>query len=163
MSLYVALFIGAVCCAILTVRSRPLVAALWLAFLSAITSILLYLFGAPELAVIELSVGAGLITVLLAFAISMAEDESMPTALVPRPYAWMLILVACGLLLWLILPNLTAVRAAAADMPFFVEVWENRLLDLLVQVAIVISGVMGVLSLLGESKKSSEPKLEVPR
>lgn len=152
MSLYVALFLGVICCALLAVRSRPLVAALWLAALSALTAILLYLFDAPEVAVIELSVGAGLITVLLAFAISMAEDESMPAPLVPRPFAWLLILVACGLLLWLILPQLPVASNAAADAPFFVQVWDNRLLDLLVQIAIIISGVIGVLSLLGESQ-----------
>lgn len=163
MLLYVALFIGVICCAIMAVRSRPLAAALWLAALSALTALLLYLFGAPEVAVIELSVGAGLITVLLAFAISMAEDETMPTSLVPRPVAWVLILSACGLLLWLILPELPAVRVLAQDAQFFVQVWENRLLDLFVQLAIIISGVIGVLSLLGETRAATEPHLEGPR
>jgi len=161
--LHVALFIGVICCAIMAVRSRPLSAALWLAGLSALTAILLYLYGAPEVAVIELSVGAGLITVLLAFAISMAEDESMPASFVPRPVAWVLILAACGLLLWLILPELPAVRALAEDAPFFVQVWENRLLDLLVQITIIISGVIGVLSLLGETRAAAEVHPEVPR
>lgn len=161
MSLFVALFIGVVFCAILAVRSRPLMAALWLAVCSALTAILLYLYGALEVAVIELSVGAGLITVLLAFAISMAEDESMPSTLVPRPFAWLLIFIACGLLLWLILPQLPGVYAAAeAEAPFFIQVWETRLLDLLVQIAIIISGVIGALSLLGETRKSPDPRLE---
>lgn len=164
MSLYVALFLGVICCAILAVRSRPLTAALWLAALSALTAILLYVFGAPEVAVIELSVGAGLITVLFAFAISMAEDESMPASIVPRPFAWLLVLVACGLLLWIILPQLSGVRAAeVADAPFYVQVWDNRLLDLLVQIAIITSGVIGVLSLLGESRKTSETSPEASR
>lgn len=163
MLLYVTLFMGVICCAVLAVRSRPLVASLWLAGLSALTAILLFLFNAPELAAIELSVGAGLITVLLAFAISMAEDESMPVSFVPRPFAWLLSLTACGLLMWLILPQLPGVRSLAADSPFFVQVWENRLLDLLVQIAIIITGVIGVLSLLGESKSSAEIQPEGPR
>ena len=75
MSIDMVLIVGLILSAILTVRARPLTAALWLAVLSAITALLLYRLGAPEVAVIELSVGAGLITVLLAFAISMAEDE----------------------------------------------------------------------------------------
>ncbi len=163
MVLYSALFIGVIVSAVFAVRSRPLAAALWLAALSGLTAILLYLFGAPELAVIELSVGAGLITVLLAFAISMAEDETMPASLVPRPFAWLLILVAAGLLAWLILPQLPGVRAVAAvEAPFFVQVWENRLLDLVVQIAVVISGVMGVLSLLGETRQA-KPATEAPR
>jgi uncharacterized MnhB-related membrane protein len=162
MPLYLALFAGAICCAIFAARSKPLAAALWLAALSALSAVLLYLYGAPEIAVIELSVGAGLITVLLAFAISMAEDESMPVPLLPRPFAWLLVLLACGLLLWLVLPQIPFVQASAqADAPFFIQVWENRLLDLMVQIAIVISGVIGVLSLIGETRKSIEAEPEV--
>lgn len=161
MSIDMVLIVGLILSAILTVRARPLTAALWLAVLSAITALLLYRLGAPEVAVIELSVGAGLITVLLAFAISMAEDESMPASIVPRPFAWILILAAGGLLLWLLLPQLPGVKAAtAAEAPFITQMWENRLLDLLVQIAIIISGVIGVLSLLGESRQTAEPKME---
>ena len=60
MSLHVLLLLGAVVCAGMAVRARPLHAALWLAALSALISIVLYRLGAPEVAVIELSVGAGL-------------------------------------------------------------------------------------------------------
>lgn len=167
MWLYVALFVGAICSAVLAIRSRPLVATLWLALLSALSAIILYLVGAEEIAVIELSVGAGLITVLLAFAISMAEDEFMPVSIIPRPFAWILILTASGLLIWLVLPHLTEPSVAAATptatetVPFYIEVWENRLLDLLVQIAIIISGVIGILSLLGETQTNAEPFPEV--
>lgn len=162
MWLFVALFLGAVGSALMAVRSRPLAAALWLALLSAISAIILYLIGAEEVAVIELSVGAGLITVLLAFAISMAEDESMPIPTIPRPFAWILVLVSCGLLIWLVVPQLAAPpmtpesQTSAGNVPFYIEVWENRLLDLLVQIAIIISGVIGILSLLGETQENIE-------
>ncbi|MBX7253455.1 MAG: DUF4040 domain-containing protein [Candidatus Promineofilum sp.] len=152
MSLHVLLLLAGVFCAGMAVRARPLTAALWLATLSAIIAIVLYRLGAHEVAVIELSVGAGLITVLLAFAISMAEDETMPTALVPRPFAWLLVLVAGGALLWLLLPALPAARQVATDAPFIIQVWENRLLDLVLQIVALIAGVMGVLSLLGETR-----------
>ena len=162
MTLHVLLILAAVACAVLAVRSRPLTSALWLAGLSAVVSIILYRLGAPEIAVIELSVGAGLITVLLAFAISMAEDEAMPAQLVPRPFAWLLVLFAGGALLWLLVPSLPAVRTVAvADAPFMVQIWDNRLLDLAVQIAVVISGVMGVLSLLGETRAPEPAKAPV--
>ena len=45
--------------------------AVWLAATSAMLSILFYLLGAPYVAVIELSVGAGLVTVLFIFAIGI--------------------------------------------------------------------------------------------
>ena len=162
MSLHVVLLLGGVLCALLSVRARPLTAALWLALLSALIALVFYRLGAHEVAVIELSVGAGLITVLLAFAISMAEDETMPAPLVPRPFAWLLVLVAGGALLWLLLPALPAARQVAADAPFMVQVWENRLLDLALQIVAVIAGVMGVLSLLGETRAAdvARPRME---
>ena len=52
-------------------------AALWLAGTSCLTSILVYILGSPGLAVIELSVGAGLVTVLFVFAISIIGDEKI--------------------------------------------------------------------------------------
>ena len=164
---YVALFLGAIFSAVMATRSRPLVAALWLALLSALSAVILYLSGAEEVAVIELSVGAGLITVLLAFAISMAEDETMPAPTIPRPFAWILVVTSTGLLIWLILPQLVDTNIAVASpsaigsAPFYIEVWENRLLDLLVQIVIIISGVIGILGLLGETKESIETYPEV--
>lgn len=160
MSLHALLLLVAGLCAGMAVRTRPLHAALWLAALSAVVSIIFYRLGAPELAVVELSVGAGLITVLLAFAISMAEDEAMPAALIPRPFAWLLVVVAGGALLWLLLPALPAVRQVAADAPFVAQVWDNRQLDLVVQMVVVITGVMGVLSLLGETRVPETPTVE---
>ena len=152
MSLHFLLLLASVFCAGMAVRARPLTAALWLATLSALIALMLYRLGAHEVAVIELSVGAGLITVLLAFAISMAEDETMPASIVPRPFAWLLVAVAGGALLWLLLPSLPAARQLAADAPFIVQVWENRLFDLVLQMVALIAGVMGVLSLLGETR-----------
>ncbi len=160
MSLHVLLLLGAVVCAGMAVRARPLHAALWLAALSALIAIVLYRLGAPEVAVIELSVGAGLITVLFAFAISMAEDEAMPAPLVPRPFAWLLVAVAGGALLWLLLPALPAARQIASDDPFIVQIWDNRAIDLALQIVVVLTGVMGVLSLLGETRAPESPAVE---
>lgn len=160
MSLHVLLFVGAILCAAMAVRARPLHAALWLAALSALIAIVLYRLGAPEVAVIELSVGAGLITVLFAFAISMAEDEAMPAPLVPRPFAWLLVAVAGGALLWLLLPALPAARQIASDDPFIVQIWDNRAIDLALQIVVVLTGVMGVLSLLGETRAPESPAVE---
>ncbi len=67
-------------CALQAVRSRRLLmSALWLAGASALVALMMYLLGAPEVAVIELSVGAGLVTVLFVFAINIAGEEPLPT------------------------------------------------------------------------------------
>ena len=91
---YVLAAAGALVCAALAISAkRLLVSAIWLAGCSALVALLMYLLGAPEIAVIELSVGAGLVTVLFVFAINIAGDES--TALPwlcpnPSPGFWQL-------------------------------------------------------------------------
>ena len=67
-------------------RERLLISALWLAGTSALAALMMYRLGAPEVAVIELSVGAGLVTVLFVFAINIAgEDTPSVRSLVPAP------------------------------------------------------------------------------
>ena len=74
------LTIGILISAIQAIRvKRLLVTALWLASTSALTSIMLYLLGGYRIAVIELSVGAGLVTVLFVFAINIAGEEPIPS------------------------------------------------------------------------------------
>ena len=87
---FVLIVLGCIICAFFAIRTRRLlISALWLAGCSALTALLLYLLGAPEIAVIELSVGAGLVTVLFVFAINIAGEETLPIRrLIPRPLAW---------------------------------------------------------------------------
>lgn len=154
---YVLLLLGAVFCAVQAMRTRLLPAALWLAGCSALVAVVLYLIGAAELAVIELSVGAGLVTIVLVFAVSMAEDEPLPRSLLPRPLAIALVVGAVGALGWIVLPDLTAVTPQVALVDSFVDqVWGFRRLDLLVQIAIVFAGVLGILGLLGEVEEPVE-------
>ena len=66
---YVLVAAGILICAILAISSkRLLISAIWLAVTSALVALMIYLLGAPQVAVIELSVGAGLVTVLFVFA-----------------------------------------------------------------------------------------------
>ncbi len=76
--IYAMLVAGAVLCAVRAIRANQLLSsALWLAGVSALVSIILYRLGAHQIAVIELSVGAGLVTVLFVFAISIAGDDGL--------------------------------------------------------------------------------------
>ena len=86
MILYICLVCASIICAIQAIRARRLiVSALWLAGTSAILSLIFYLVGAYLVAVIELSVGAGLVTVLFVFAISIAGEEAVELrSLVPE-------------------------------------------------------------------------------
>ena len=93
------IIIGMLLCAVMAVRTqRLLVSALWLAGASALVSLWMYILGAPEVAVIELSVGAGLVTVLFVFAINVAGEGVAPPArdLLPRSVSWGLVIASTG-------------------------------------------------------------------
>jgi uncharacterized MnhB-related membrane protein len=149
---YPCLVFGAVMCAVLAIRAtRLLAASLWLAGLSALLSVLFYLMGAPRVAAIELSVGTGLVTVLLVFAIGIAGEETVSQkALVPQPLAWGLGLLVFLSLSWFILP-LMETQAPVSEPSLATLLWEGRTLDVWVQVVLVFAGVLGVLGLLAET------------
>lgn len=161
MLLYIALVGGAVVCAAQAIRSpKLLTSVLWLAGVSVLLSIVFYQLGAPQIAVIELSVGAGLITVLFVFAISVAGDEALdPPSIVPRPIAGLLVVFAIALIGLQMLP-LTPTSRPGVDVPFAQMLWEERALDMLVQVVLIFAGVVGVLGLIGETRIPPSIKYE---
>lgn len=142
--------------ALQAVRGRRLVrSALWLAGVSAMLSILLYRLGAREVAVIELSVGAGLVTVLMVFAIAIAGEDAMDKQpVVPRWLAAVLVLAFLGAAGWLVLPAREPAQAIA-EPPFSTVLWEQRGLDALVQVGLIFAGTLGVLGLLSEKETAT--------
>lgn len=151
------LMIAAVLCAFQALRTRQLLAAaLWLACTSAIVAGLLYALGAHEVAVIELSVGAGLVTVLFVFGITIAGEETQEMrSLVPWALAGGLALALIGLVGWFILPMAEA-GTAVTEPSFSVMLWENRGLDMLVQIGLIFAGVMGILGILAEKETAEE-------
>ncbi len=151
----VLIVVGSLICAILALRAqRVLISALWLAGTSALVALLLYNLGAPEIAVIELSVGAGLVTVLFVFAINIAGEESFgKQSLLPRPLAIGLIILAGGLMLWMILEPQLGRPISGSQSGFAFVLWNSRSLDVVLQVVLIFSGVLGVLGLLSDAKK----------
>ena len=159
LALFGVLVVGALVCAGLALRvNRLMVAALWLAVSSALLAALFYIMGAPEIGVIELSVGAGLVTVLLVFAISVAGNEPQDMRqLLPRPISWGLALIAFGLLAWKVLPAVGAIQTGAASLTFAETLWQERGLDVLVQIVLIFAGVLGFLGLLSPELKAPQP------
>ena len=158
---------GCLACALMAVREkRLLVAALWLALTSALVSWMMYRLGALEVAVVELSVGAGLVTVLFVFAINIAGDETeVQKALLPRPLAWVIVALGVALLGWMVLPALQLDRfLASLSFPagsiedFRQMVWNERSLDTMLQVVLIFAGVMAVLGFLGSKPEHTEEK-----
>lgn len=159
--LYGTLFTLAVFCAYRAmVAQRLLPATLWIACVSALVSVVLYLLGASQVAVIELSVGAGLVTVLLVYAISVTGDDAFdPISIVPKPLAFGLTLAAIILLGILIVP--TTLGALEINyLPLSFSLWEQRVLDVWVQMVLIFSGVLGMLGLLAEGKTKPRSGLD---
>lgn len=151
------LLIAAFLCAFQALRTRQLLAAaIWLACTSAIVAALLYALGAHEVAVIELSVGAGLVTVLFVFGITIAGEETEQKGpLVPWALAGGLALALIGLIGWFLLP-VQAAGTAVSEASFSTIVWENRGLDMLVQIGLIFAGVLGILGILAEKETAEE-------
>lgn len=150
--LYVGLVVALVYCAVQAIRApRLLTAALWLAGVSALLSVILYAVGANEVAVVELSVGTGLVTVLFVFAISISgEDASEGPAVLPMPLVWGLVVLASGALGWMILARV-GIHASIVEPAFAGVLWQARGLDVLVQIILIFAGALGVLVLLADT------------
>jgi NADH:ubiquinone oxidoreductase subunit 6 (subunit J) len=153
------LFFAILICAIQSIHSKKLIpSAIWLAGASAILSILIFKMGANQVAVIELSVGAGLVTVLLIFAIGVAGEEATSASpIIPRALIIGLIFAFVFLLGIFIFPP-GSTKSPQPEPPLTTILWNERGLDILTQIVLIFAGVLGLLGLLAEAK----PPLEQP-
>ena len=148
---YFLLLAGAIFCAYrATVSKRILSSTLYLACISALTSVVIFMLGATQVAVMELSVGAGLVTVLMVYALSVVGEDALdPTSVISKPLALGLIGAVTIILAWMVYPVVQkSVIAGSLDLASVL--WQNRVLDVWIQIVLIFSGVMGVLGLLSE-------------
>lgn len=145
------IIIGILLCGFQVIQTKNLThSALWLALTSALVSWLIYLLGAYVLAVIELSVGAGVVTILLVFAINIVGDtHQTKQPIIPTPLAIFIILSAVVMIAGLLLPAEHMLNQYSVD-PNSISpaLWENRYLDTLLQIILIFTCVLGVLSLM---------------
>ena len=137
--------------------TRLLAAALWLAFASAMLSVLLYSLGAHEVAVIELGVGAGLVTVLFVFSLNLVGEERLERrAVLPRSLVWASVILVVLQLAWLIF-QASGAALQVSEPSFSIVLWQNRGLDMLVQIPLLFAAALGVLGLLAEAGPAQTP------
>lgn len=163
---YLLLSLAAAFCAYRAMVSKHLLpSTLYLACVSASISVSLYLLGAHEVAVIELSVGAGLVTVLLVYTLSVVgEDTYDPTSIIPKPLAFVIVGAIAVFAGWMAYP--VVMHPAESGEVLLADIlWKQRALDVWVQVALIFSGVMGVLGLLSERtiRNKEEQALQIAR
>ena len=136
-------------------------AALSLAFMSALLAVLLYRLNSPYAAVFELSVVAGLITVLFVSTIALTREEEDRES-----SSWPLYVFVLGLLLFGLI-DLSIMKALFGAVPpgvgnvaksFGDTLWGFRALDMVGQIAVIFGGVFGVLALLRDTEKDKNLK-----
>lgn len=130
-------------------------AALSLAVISAVLAIIIFRLGAPYAAAFELSVAAGLITVLFISAISLInpdketmKESRMITLGLPIATA------AFGTLLWFgkkYIPALSFMESPHTA-PIRETLWNLRSLDLVGQILIILTGVFLVILFFKENR-----------
>lgn len=148
MYLYILVLFLLATCFVLIQAKRMISISLALASLSAITASLLYLGGTSTAAVIELSVGAGLVAVLFTLANSLVPERSDTLGIaLPRPLVIFLIVLALGILF---VNRFTLPMMVISDNAVPISLWEERGADLLILMALMFSAVLTISALLVE-------------
>jgi len=164
LTVMILLLAGLVVSAVVCIIIRDLLkASIAQAVVSAILSIIMFLLGASLAAVFELSVCAGLITVVFISAISMtrirSKEENAKVGKARRkrfallPVILIVLLAGALLVIWPH-PNALITYAAAPISTDTVQdiFWNKRQVDLLGQIIIILAGVFGVLIFFKESE-----------
>jgi uncharacterized MnhB-related membrane protein len=151
------LVISFIFCAVQVIRqSRLMASALWLAVTSALLALFLYSMGAHEVAVIELSVGAGLVTVLFVFVISISDETPTTVRSVVHPGFALVLVVLVTLALFQLIDLDQTVNQIVPESPFALVFWQSRSLDIILQLLIIFTGTLGILWLLKTPEQGPE-------
>lgn len=165
--LHVLLLILAIIFSILAVvRTRVIRAAIMLAGISIIVTLILFLLDTPIAGVFELSVCAGLITVIFISVISLTkpltpderseERENMFKKFMLLP----IIVIVCGVSFYMLTKGIDFIPVpadSASDITDKAALWHLRQIDLIGQIIIILAGVFGVVVLF-KYKKGDKDK-----
>lgn len=161
-SIHILLLSLTVICAIFAVvRTRVIRAAIMLASISVLVTIILFLLETPLAAIFELSVCAGLITVIFISVISLTnpltkeerneERENMFKKFLLLP----VVVIVCATAFILITKGVSFIpvpAGAAAEITDKAAMWHLRQIDLIGQIIILLAGVFGVVVLFKDNK-----------
>ncbi len=153
-----ALLIGLVLFSVLAILLRDLLrSAISLAVASLLLGIIFFRMNAPYAGVFEISVVAGLITVLfiLTIALTKAGEEVKESRLVNWvfPLFFVAFIVIDALVMKSLLGKVPALASGAEAGTFGDVLWKGRTLDLVGQIAVILAGVFSVLALFRKRDK----------
>ena len=137
-----------------TLARRVMQAGVWLAATSAALATALYFTGAPYVAAIEVSVGAGLVAVLIVFTVADDVDDGLHGTPILRPLLAGALAIVTIIFLALFVamgpPASIGTEATATSGQSFAEVfWQERGLDVVAQLALLFVAAVSVVMLVG--------------
>ena len=158
MVLQTALLIGLVIFSVLAILLKDLLkSAIALAVSSLLLGIIFFGMDAPYAGVFEISVVAGLITVLfiLTIALTKSGDEVRESRLVNWvfPLVFVAFLAIDALVMRGLLGKVPALASGAESGTFGDVLWRGRTFDLVGQIAVILAGVFAVLALFRKRDK----------
>jgi len=153
-----ALLIGVVLFSVLAIALRDVLrSAISLAVASLLLGIVFFKMNAPYAGVFEISVVAGLITVLfiLTIALTNAGEEVRESRLVNWvfPLVFVAFVAVDALVMKSLLGKVPALAAGAEAGTFGEVLWKGRTFDLVGQIAVILAGVFAVLALFRKREK----------
>lgn len=153
-----ALLIGVVLFSVLAILLKDLLrSAISLAAASLLLGIIFFRMDAPYAGVFEISVVAGLITVLfiLAIALTKAGEEVRESrvANLVFPLVFVAFIVIDALVMKGLIGKVPALAAGAEAGSFGEVLWRGRTFDLVGQIAVILAGVFAVLALFRKRDK----------
>jgi len=153
-----ALLTGVVLFSVLAIAFRDLLkSAIALAVSSLLLGIIFFGMDAPYAGVFEISVVAGLITVLfiLTIALTKSGDEVRESRLVnwAFPLVFIAFIVIDALVMKSLLGKVPALASGAESGTFGEVLWRGRTFDLVGQIAVILAGVLAVLALFRKREK----------
>ncbi|MCX5785166.1 MAG: hypothetical protein NTX59_05720 [Elusimicrobia bacterium] len=149
----------AVCAGTAVMAGDLLIGAIMLALVSIGTSLILFDFFAPWAAVFELSVCAGLITVLFVGAVSLVRGSADADARSRIKFMVLPLAAAmAAIVLWFTVPAFfealsAGAKIASGNNPIGITLWDIRRADLLGQAAILAAGVFVIKSIFPRKAK----------
>jgi NADH-quinone oxidoreductase subunit J len=140
---------------------NALKAVISLAAASVMLTTIMYLLGAPLAAVFELSVCAGLITVIFVSVISLTkpaadeEDVAESKNRLKRYIYLPVIVIVIAMFVLIAKPDFNFIinNNGISDSNVQNAIWNTRRLDILGQIIIILAGVLGVVILFKEGNK----------
>jgi NADH-quinone oxidoreductase subunit J len=139
--------------------SDTLLSVLSLATVSALLGIAFFQLGAPVAGVFELSVGAGLITVLVILTISFIQSKK--EKVVSNKTFWALVSLSSAVFLAFLFIIFSSANKSPGVAPVAWNkvgevLWKTRAFDLIPQVLVILAAAFGILALLRPQKEENE-------